>query len=221
MKGKFIVIEGIDASGKKTQANLLIEKLKEKNYDTKYADFPVYESKFGSLVGKYLRGEFGERKKIPVEIRCMLYAMDRYQFRDEYRSFLDNGGIIVANRYTQSNIGFQSADLEGRDKEDLINWIEDVESRMPQPDSVVFLHVPFEEATKLHEKKSERSYIGKERDIHEKDLEFQKRVSQTYEKICRERENWIQLECMNDGVLRDKSDISEEIYSVLEDKINF
>ena len=141
MSGSFIVIEGVDASGKGTQAERLVERLESEGEEVKYVNFPRYDTKFGSLVGKYLRGEFGEREEIPEEIRCMFYAMDRYQFKDEFNEFLKDDGIIVSDRYTQSNLGYQAADFEGKEKKEMINWIEDLERRIPQPDTVLFLDV--------------------------------------------------------------------------------
>lgn len=218
MSGKFIVIEGLDASGKGTQAERLVEDFQESDGEVKYVNFPRYDTDFGSLVGKYLRGEFGDREEIPVEIRCMLYAMDRYQFKEEFNRFLEEGGVIVSDRYTQSNLGYQTADFEGGKKREMIKWIEDVERRLPQPDLVLFLDVTPEIAYGLHESKDEREYIGgSERDIQEKDIELQRKVYRTYDELTEERENWIRVDCVEGKEIKSIENIHNKVKKIVED----
>lgn len=220
MSGNFIVIEGLDASGKGTQAEKLVESLEEKGEKVRYVNFPRYDTEFGSLVGKYLRGEFGEREEIPVEIRCMFYAMDRYQFKDGFEDFLKKDGILVSDRYTQSNLGYQTVDFEGEKKKEMIEWIEDVERRLPQPDLVFFLDVKPEVAYDLHENKEERDYMGSdERDIQEKDLELQRKVYHTYKELSEERQNWIRIDCTRNKEMRGIEDIHRDIKEILEKEI--
>lgn len=179
-------------------------------------NFPTYESKFGSIVGKYLRGEFGKREDIPLEIRCLLYAMDRYQYKEEYENFLKKDGIIVANRYTYSNI-FQIVDSE----EKLIDWIENVERRLPKADVVIFLDIPPKIAYELHEQKMLRTYIGnKERDIQERDFKLQQNAYKTYQKLSEKRDNWIKIKCIKNGELRGVEEINKNIWKEVKDIID-
>ncbi len=220
-KGSFIVIEGIDASGKGTQTDKLVEKLRKKRKDVEYIDFPKYDTEFGSLVGKYLRGDFGEKEEIPVEIRCMLYAMDRYQFKEHIKESLNKGKIIVSDRYIESNLGYQTAEHEGKERRKLMKWIETVEGRLPQSDIVIFLDVSPKEAYELHDQKSIREYMGNdERDIHESVSEFQEKVYRNYHKLAEEKDKWIIINCVENGELRNIEDIHREIMKNIENYIN-
>lgn len=220
-KGFFIVIEGIDASGKATQTKKVVEKLKEKGKKVKYINFPEYDSKFGSLIGKYLRGEFGEKEEIPVEIRCMLYAMDRYQFKEEIQNHLKEGKLVVSDRYIESNLGYQTTEYDGKERKKLIKWIETVEGRLPQSDIVIFLDVSPKEAYALHDQKSLREYMGNdERDIHESVSDFQEKVYENYHKLAEEKDKWIKIKCVEKGELRSIEDIHREIMEKIEDHIN-
>ncbi|MFW5902660.1 MAG: dTMP kinase [archaeon] len=220
-KGSFIVIEGIDASGKGTQSDKVVEKLKDKGEEVEYIDFPKYDTKFGSLISKYLRGEFGEKDEIPVEIRCMLYAMDRYQFKEHIQEALDKEKIIISDRYIESNLGYQTAEHKGKEREELIKWIETVEGRLPQSDLVIFLDVSPKEAYELHDQKSIREYMGNDkRDIHESVSEFQEKVYNNYHKLAEEKENWTIVNCVENGELKNIEEIHEEIMNKLEEHIN-
>ena len=126
-----IVLEGIDASGKNTQINLLYKKLKEEKYDAELIEFPRYDTPFGEMVARYLRGEFGPRDKVSPELASLLYIADRYQFKDELFEKLRKGKILIANRYLQSNMGFQGAKLSGEARNTFIKWLDEVESRLP------------------------------------------------------------------------------------------
>ena len=181
--GKFIVIEGADSAGKHTQAKLLMDHLKMKLSEIELLSFPQYDTPFGSLVAKYLRGEYGTLSELPPEIPCLLYAMDRYQVRDKLVSSLASGKWLIADRYTQSNFGHQGAKLDsGTERNKLIAWVESMESRLPQPDFVIYLHVPVEVTQKLINTREHKSYLkdGTNQDIHELDTEYQQRVIDTY-----------------------------------------
>lgn len=211
-KGFFIVIEGIDASGKATQTKKAVEKLKKEGNEVEYINFPEYDSKFGSLVGKYLRGEFGEKEEIPVEIRCMLYAMDRYQFKEDIQNHLKQGKTVISDRYIESNLGYQAAEHKGKKRKKLINWIETVEGRLPQSDIVIFLDVSPKEAYELHNQKSLRNYMGNDkRDIHESVTDFQEKVYRNYHKLAEEKDKWTLINCVENGDLRNIEDIHQEV----------
>jgi len=104
-RGKFIVFEGGDGSGKQTQAKLLVKYLQREEKDVELLTFPQYDTPFGSLVAKYLRGEYGSLESVPPEIPSLLYALDRFQVKDELTTGLASGKWFVADRYTQSNLG--------------------------------------------------------------------------------------------------------------------
>ena len=103
-KGKLIVIDGLDGSGKFTQFKRLKKKLELEGYNVDSFDFPQYDKPFGAMVGRYLKGEFGDIDELPVEIATILYALDRYSIRDDIKQAIDDGKIVVLNRYTPSNL---------------------------------------------------------------------------------------------------------------------
>lgn len=222
MSGKLLVIEGIDSSGKKTQAKKLVQTLRDNNKKTKYVNFPKYDSTFGSIVGDYLSGKFGDKKDIAPEVRKLLFAMDRYQFKETYKKYLNEGGYIVANRYTESNIGFISKEFDDdEEKERFIDWIREVERRLPSADYVFFMDVSPKIAYQLHEYKGERKYMGSDdRDLHERDLELQQSAYDTYSEICDKRDDWIRIDCTNGEEIKSINSIHRQIIKALEDILN-
>ncbi len=221
MAGKFIVLEGIDSVGKKTQAQLLETYLKDsKGIKIKLLHFPQYETAFGALVGKYLRGEYGKLDEIPPEIPCLLYALDRYQFKDQLINDLRDGIYYISDRYTQSNFGFQGAKLQDQARRDLILWLEQLESRLPQPDLVLYLHIPVEISQKLMASRKDKDYLhGAAQDIHEGDLDFQNQVVETYLQVAKDRNNWVLIDCVKDNELRSIEDIQTEIQNVVAERL--
>ena len=205
-----IVIEGNDSSGKKTQTELLYEKLKSEGFTVEKIHFPVYESTFGALVGAYLKGEFGKKEEIPPEIPSLLYAADRYQFKDEMNEKIKKGTIIITDRYYHSNLAYQGAKIKDEEERwKFIEWIKAVESRLPQPDIVIFLKVPIEVSEKLFEQREEKQQ-GVKKDIHEKDKGYLLEVQKLYIQLA-EKEKWTIINCMNGDQLRSKEEIHEEI----------
>lgn len=219
--GSLVVIEGIDSSGKKTQAKELVEKLEDEGEKVKYVEFPSYgSSELGEVVSKFLRGEFGERSELSVEVISMFYAMDRYQFREEYEEFLSEGGIIVANRYSQSNIAFQSAEYEGQEFDEIVEWLKKLESRLPQPDQVFIMDMDPEIAQGLMAEKDLRDYLkGMEKDINEGKVEFQREVAENYLTLA-EMYDWTVISCSENRELRNIDEISEDIWSNLDIGLN-
>jgi len=197
MRGKIIVFEGTDSSGKATQSRLLLEHLQKSGIVAEPLDFPRYESFFGSLVGKYLTGEFGTVESLPPEFCALLFSIDRYQLKYEIESKLEKGIFLVANRYVQANIAFQTAKFSSAEQQkEFLAWIECLESRMPKADTVVFLNMPTEAAQSLmngnDRKKSYRK--GKEKDLHEANSEYLEKTRKIYSLLAK-KQNWIEIEC--------------------------
>ena len=219
-KGLLIILEGVDSSGKKTQVELLRKKLNKNGFDVETISFPSYGTPFGNIVASYLRGEFGSLKKLPSEIAAMLFSLDRYQFKDKLFKKLQKGKIIISDRYTQSNMGFHGARFYGKERKAFIDWIQQVESRLPQPDIVIFLDMPIEAAQILINNRRKKNYLnGKKRDIHEIDADFQKEVRRTYLKLTKRKE-WIMIKCAHrikgKWKIKNQEDIHEEIYRIVE-----
>jgi len=212
-RGRLIVFEGADSTGKRTQARMMLKYLNDSGIRTDYIEFPQYDSPFGALVGNYLRGEFGELEQISPEIPAILFALDRYQFKNDLEKLLSTGTYLIANRYSESNLGYQAAKLSGKKKDEFIKWIDELESRMPQSDLVFYLHLPIEVAQKLLAGRSDKDYLkGRKKDIHEQNVNYQKLVSETYLEIASKRnDKWVVINCAEGEGIKDKKQIHQEI----------
>jgi dTMP kinase len=213
-KGLFISFEGIDSSGKKTQASLLAQYLKKRGFDVVELSFPAYHTVFGSHVASFLRGEYGKKEEIPTEVAALLFAIDRYQFKDDIIKWLNEGKIIICNRYTQSAMAFEGT--LNRDKEEFIQWIEKVESRLPQPDVIFLLDMPTRISRNLLENREGKDYLkGKDKDLFEEDLKFQEAVRQTYLDLSKRRK-WVVIECFKNEEIKSIEELHEEIVRKIE-----
>lgn len=213
MAGKLIVIEGIDASGKKTQSFLLKDNLEKRGLKVKLRPFPQYGTPFGQLVAKYLKGELGSKENLPVEIPSILYALDRYQFKVQMTADLEEGTWIICDRYFQSNYGFQGAKVKGKERSALLKWLKNLDSRMPQPDVVIFLNIPAKKAAELLNGRANHDET-RAPDIHEIDIKYQKEVVKTYLRVAK-KENWIIIDCMDGERLRTPEEIHNEVLEVV------
>ena len=191
MKGadeRFIVIEGLDGSGKSTQIDLLLAELKKRGRASEYLHFPrTGIGYYGDLVARFLRGDLGPLESVNPYLVALIYAGDRYDSRDQIRGWLERGVTVVADRYVISNIAFQCAKLESAaERKELRKWILDFEydhHSIPRPDINIFLDVPFhftERKLKSGREGADRAYLNGKLDIHEQDLEFQQKVRQVY-----------------------------------------
>lgn len=210
-KGKLIVIDGSDSSGKHTQVEFLKANLEKKGLKAVTIDFPQYGSFFGKMVGSYLNGEFGELKDVDPKLASLLYALDRYSQKEKITKWLDGGYYVITDRYTESNLAYQ-----GLRKDNLVAWIKEMENGqlgIPKADVVIYLYVPVEISRKLMENRPDKGYIKDKRmDIHEKDFEFQKKVVDSYIRLSKEL-GWIVVNCTKDGKLQSKEDIAKDVFS--------
>lgn len=195
-KGFFVSFEGIDSSGKKTQALLLKKALEKRRRKVKLYHFPAYNTTFGKHVAEHLRGEYWKGKKIVPEIAGLLYSIDRYQFKDEMRKKLERGEVILTDRFTQSAMVYHGAMFEGKEKFNYADWLERVESRLPQPNIVIVLDMPVEAAQSLIQRRKGKGYLkGMGKDIYEKKVNFQRRVRKTYLDLAKKKRNWFVIKC--------------------------
>lgn len=212
MKGKLIVIEGLDGSGKATQSALLEQALVSLGNKTRKVSFPNYGSPSSGPIKMYLRGEFGSRPNdVNAWAASMFYAVDRYAgFKSDWGPFLEDGGILVADRYTTSNIVHQLPKLEYPLWEEYLAWLQDMEYGklgIPKPDLVLYLDVDFEISRRLLIQR----YGSKQAlDIHERDFEYL-RGSREAGLWCIERLGWIRITCGNENEIRPIDDIAQEI----------
>lgn len=215
-KGKLIVIEGTDGSGKATQLALLGGRMKKEKIKFITADFPRYGNPSAHFVEKYLRGEYGKSQELGSYVPSYFYALDRFDAAFEIRKKLGQGVAVISNRYTTSNMGHQTGkikDKKGKDK--FLNWLKKLEYeelKIPKPDAVIFLSVAPEIGQKLVGQKSKREYTkGKKRDIHEADIEHLKRAFDTYHYVAK-KDRWIVVDCAPKGQLLSRESIHEKIW---------
>ena len=212
-KGRLIVLEGLDGSGKATQAKLLAEHLAAQGLPVREITFPDYASDSSALVKMYLAGRFGEKPDdVNAYAASSFYAVDRYaSYKMDWGSFYENGGIIIADRYTTSNAVHQCSKLPPEQWEEYLHWLFDYEFRLlelPAPDGVIYLQVDPDVSQKL----MTRRYHGDEtkKDVHEKDTEYLARSRRAAE-FCARHLDWDTVHCTVDGTMRSIEEIQTEV----------
>jgi len=199
----FIVIEGLDGSGKSTQVAMLRERLEQKDVAYEYLHFPrLDEGIFGQLVSRFLRGEMGEIGQVDPYLVALIYAGDRADAAGKIREWQGQGKLVLVDRYVYSNIAFQGAKTGGREERHrLRDWILDLEYRyfnLPVPDMNIFLDVPFSFTKKrLTEERTgeDRRYLNGRKDIHEQDISFQEKVREVYLEMREYANDLVILDC--------------------------
>lgn len=217
MPGLFIMIEGTDGSGKGTQTDLLVERLKAEGYPVQSVSFPRYGERSAAMVEDYLHGTFGTAAEVGPYRGSIFYAVDRYAASMEIRQWLNEGKVVIANRYVGSNMGHQGgkiSDPEERGK--YFAWVRDLEYTIfgiPKPDVNLILHVPAEVASALVDQKGDRAYLhGKKRDIHEADIAHLKAAEVSYLDMAARFPEFTLLECAPGGDLLSKDVIHDLIW---------
>ena len=181
-KGRLIVIDGTDGSGKATQVELLAKTLKNKGYKIKLVDFPeYYKNFFGKFIGHCLSEQYYNFINVHPKIASVLYAADRFESSEEINSYLEKGYIVLANRYVSANQIHQGGKIKSAKKRaEFISWLDEMEYKVfkiPRPDIVLYLSVPLDISLKMmkeRNKTSQRNYVGNKKDVHEVDVDFQK-----------------------------------------------
>ncbi|MCM1132906.1 MAG: deoxynucleoside kinase [Ruminococcus flavefaciens] len=217
MSGKLIVIEGLDGSGKATQAQRLYEYLKNVCANVTKVSFPDYESNSSALVKMYLAGEFGtEADSVNPYAASSFYAVDRFaSYTKNWKDFYCNGGIVISDRYTTSNAVHQCAKLPKEEWDGFIKWLFDYEYRLlgiPEPYRTIYLRVDPEMSQELMTKRYEGNESKK--DIHEADVDYLRRSRQAAD-YCAAALGWNVVECVKDGKMREIGDISAEILRIV------
>ena len=211
--GKLIVIEGLDGSGKGTQAQLLFETLEKQGRKVKKISFPVYSSDSSALVRMYLAGQFGSKPgDVNAYAASCFYACDRYaSFKKDWGEYYNAGGVIVSGRYTTSNAVHQCSKLPEEEWKDFLDWLYDFEYQklgIPKPDKVIFLDMPTEVSQKLLDNRY--SNDGGHKDIHEKDVEYLNRCRQAAV-FTAEYSGWVKISCAKDGAPRSIEEIAADV----------
>lgn len=217
-KGKVIVIEGSDGSGKATQTKKLFDRLAVDGFRIRKVEYPNYGSDSSALVKMYLCGEFGSSPEdVNPYAASSFYAVDRYaSYKKEWEDFYLSGGIVLADRYTTANMVHQATKIDDpAQRESFLNWLWDyefVKLGLPVPECVIFLDVDPSCSRRLMENRANKINGEQDKDIHEKDPVF---LQKSHESSClvAQKYGWIRVSCLDSGELREIDDIHEEIYS--------
>lgn len=224
-KGKLFAIDGTDGSGKQTQFNKLCERLSEDGIDFRTVSFPNYDSESSSLVKMYLSGKFGEHAKdVNAYIASTFYAADRYAtFKTQgYEDYYNNGGIILADRYTTGNMVHQAGKIsDPTERQKFLDWLWDFEFNLyglPIPTKVFFLNMPVDYSEKLIQNRANKFTHETKKDIHERDKSH---LIDSYNAACSlvDKYDWYEVKCVKNNSIRNIDDIHSEIYTELKKHI--
>lgn len=222
--GKLFVIDGTDGSGKQTQLGELKNRLDKEKIDYRVVSFPNYDSKTSTLVKMYLSGEFGTNsKEISPYIASTFYAADRYAtYQTELKEYYENDGLILADRYTTSNMIHQAGKIKDKKERDkFLKWLWDFEFnlyKLPIPTEVFFLNMPVEKSLELIANRDNKFTHNSKKDIHESDKNH---LIDAYSAACDVAKdyNWYEVKCVKDDKIRTIEDIHEEIYNEIKKHI--
>lgn len=211
--GKLIVIEGLDGCGKSTQLELLPKNLTDCGIDCKSVSFPDYESDSSALVKMYLGGKFGDKPgDVNAYAASVFYAADRFaSYKTAWGDFYNNGGTVVAGRYTTANAVHQCSKLPENEWADFLDWLYDFEYNkiaIPKPDLVLFLDMPVEVSQQLLSNRYEGDNAKK--DIHERDTDYLANCRKSA-LFTANYSGWKIISCAENGKPRSISDIAEDI----------
>ncbi|MDI6778320.1 MAG: hypothetical protein QMD77_03950 [Patescibacteria group bacterium] len=221
-KGLFVVIDGIDGSGKTTQLNLLVKKLKKEGSKIEKLDFPQYGKKSAALVEEYLNGKYGTAGEVGPYRASVFYACDRYAASFRIKKWLSEGKVVISNRYVAASMGHQGGKIKNPEaRKGFFKWLYNLEYdifSIPKPDINIILHVEAATAQKLvaSKKGHKREYIKKgKRDMHEKDLEHLWDAEKSFLEIARTFPGFVLIECMKNGEIMTRREISSLIWDKL------
>lgn len=227
-RGKLIVIDGTDGSGKKTQIGLLSKRLKKDGYKVKLLDFPeYYKNFFGKFVGHCLTEQYYNWVNIHPKIASIAYAADRFESSDKIKKWLKEGYILLSNRYVSANQIHQGGKIaDNKKRESFLEWLDEMEYKVfkiPKPDITIYLSLPIKTVLKLiknRDRKGTRAYLGSKKDVHEKDKNFLQNSIKSALWLAKTQKNWMKIECMAEKELRSFQNIHEEIYGKIKKILN-
>ena len=212
-----IVIEGLDGSGKATNAALLADYLTKNGHTVKKITFPVYDSDSSAPVRMYLSGQFGKKPgDVNAYAASALYAVDRFaSYRTDWKTDLESGAWVIADRYTTSNAVHQASKLAGAERDSYLEWLYDFEFDkigLPRPDAVIYLDVPPAVSQKLIEGR----YAGdnSKKDIHEQDVQYLEHC-RTAAIYAADKLGWHKIPLTTNGVMDSREQNLQKIVDVL------
>ncbi|MEI8270558.1 MAG: dTMP kinase [bacterium] len=218
--GKLIVIDGIDGSGKSTQIDLLMKKMKESGIKAKMIHFPHYENFFGGFIGHCLSEQYYNFLGTHPKIVSVLYAADRWESSQEIKKMLDSGINVVLDRYVSANQIHQGGKIKSiKKRNDFMKWLDEMEYnvfKIPRPDITLYLDLPTKIVLELLKKrdssKIKREYLKKKKDVHEADVNFLINSRKSALKLSKEIPNFVKIECSKNNKILSREEIHEMIY---------
>ncbi|HVM73464.1 MAG TPA: thymidylate kinase [Candidatus Paceibacterota bacterium] len=224
-RGKLIVIDGSDGSGKATQTKLLVERLGREGIPVETMDFPQYkENLIGTLIGECLAGEHGDFLHSDPYVASILYGADRFESKKTIEGWLESGKIVVLDRYTSANQIHQGGKIaDDAKRSEFLGWLDKLEYgvfRLPRADLTVYLHMPTElsvELLKEKRAKDKKGYLSDGKvDTVELDIAYLEHAQMAAMWLMKENAGWRKIECAPRGTIRERADIHEELWSVVE-----
>jgi len=228
-RGKLIVIDGSDGSGKATQTKLLFERLQKEHRKVHTLDFPRYtDNLLGALIGECIAGEHGDFLHIDPYIGSVLYAADRFESRELIKAWLAKGHTVVLDRYVSANQIHQGGKIaDTRKRKAFLAWLDKLEYEvfgLPKPDMTIYLHMPLEQSLKLLTDKraqaKKSSYLKKgARDTVELDRAYLMNAQKSAASLMRTHKGWHKIECASRDTIRTREDIHEELFRLIKPMI--
>ena len=226
-KGRLIVLDGIDGSGKATQTRLLEKRLKKEGVKVKTIDFPQYQKNFfGRLIGEALCGELGDFIGVNPRIASVLYAADRLESSKQIVKWIDEGYIILADRYVSANQIHQGGKIDNAKKRnEFLAWLDTMEHKIfgiPRPDIVVYLDVPFEVSSMWLKKKitqRKKEYLNGRKDVAEDNLAHLKNSRNSALYLAKQQKNWEKIVCCKGVTCMIPEEVHERVYEIVRKKI--
>jgi dTMP kinase len=215
-----IDIEGIDGSGKGTQARRLCDRFNNSGTSATVVSFPRYDSTlFGRAVGEYLNGKFGSLAEVHPFLVSLLFAGDRCESKPFLLDAIARHNVVILDRYVPSNVAHQASKLEGPERTRLIRQILDIEFGifdLPRPDLVVLLDLPVATAQQLIAKKEARNYTARKADIQEADAAYLSRVRDVYHELARAEPAWHTVSCCHGDRLLAVEEVESQIWQIVQ-----
>ncbi len=217
--GLLIAIEGIDGSGKGTQAKELVDRLAASGRRVQLLSFPRYrDTLFGRAIGDFLNGRFGQLNEVHPFLASVLYAADRFESKGVLQDALSQNEFVICDRYVPSNLAHQAAKLDGEPRAELMHTIQQIEFEifgLPPTQKVILLDVPVETAQRNIAAKKPRSYTEKTADLQEADSDYLRRVREAYLTLAASDPSWTRVESVREGIQRPITDIADEVFACM------
>lgn len=218
-RGKLIVIDGTDGSGKTTQLDLLAKQLKKDGLKVKTIHFPHYENFFGEFIGHCLTEQYYNFINVHPKIVSVLYAADRWESSPEIQKYLNTGYIVILDRYVSANQIHQGGKISSVKKRiSFLKWLDEMEYKVfeiPRADVTIYLSLPLslvEVLIKDRNKKAVRAYAGNKKDVHEADVEFKKNSIKSAVWLSKYLKNFVKVDCSVKGKILSREIIHEKVY---------